>query len=334
MKRNIRDYAVFPPVMRMRHMIIRRARRAFVIVLVFIAPLALLNAITQYTGPAGPRFDHAAAQSTHDSFDRGLLWRVEKQDSEPSYLFGTVHLADKRVTTLPEAVKKQLDAAQSFTMEVALDPSSISELAARMIYSDGRDLPAVAGEELFGKVVPLLAGVGVPQEFARRFKPWAVMLMLVMPRQDPEQALDQMLLRAARQQNKTLHYLETVDDQVAAFEGMTAADQVALLRHTVETHSEQAAQTGKLLEAYLQRDLGLMWRISEAGSADRPDLKPVNEVFAQRLLFDRNSRMVERMQPQLRQGRAFIAVGALHLYGDRGILSLLQQEGYRIVRIY
>lgn len=224
----------------MQHVIIRLAHRAFVVALAFIAPLALLNPIAQHIGQDGQRSGYAAAQSTHQRFDRGLLWRVEKQGSEPSYVYGTVHLADKRVTTLPDIVKKQFDAARSFTMEIALDPSSIAELAARMVFSDGRDLPAVAGEELFGKIVPRLAGIGVPQEIARRFKPWAVTLMLVMPPQDPEEVLDQTLLRAARQQDKVLHYLETVDDQVTAFEDMPVADQVAFLRYTVENPDGRA----------------------------------------------------------------------------------------------
>ena len=40
------------------------------------------------------------------------------------------------------------------------------------------------------------------------------------------------------------------------------------------------------------------------------------------------------MQPQLRQGNAFVAVGALHLYGDKGILSLLERDGWRVTRLY
>ena len=84
----------------------------------------------------------------------------------------------------------------------------------------------------------------------------------------------------------------------------------------------------------MQGDLGLIWQINEASVKDQPELKPLNEVFAQRLLFDRNVRMFERMQPQLRAGNAFVAVGALHLYGEKGILSLLQRDGYRVSRVY
>ena len=52
------------------------------------------------------------------------------------------------------------------------------------------------------------------------------------------------------------------------------------------------------------------------------------------LLYQRNERMVEKMEARLAEGRAFIAMGALHLYGDRGVLALLAQRGYKVTPVY
>lgn len=300
-------------------------RGLFIRFIFFICVLAL--------APVAPGSPQAHAQ-TVARFDQGLLWRVEKPGAAASHLFGTVHLADKRVTVLPEAVRKQFDAAKSFTMEVAPDQSNIATLAARMVYMDGRDLPGVVGDEFFRRVAPLTAGIGLPAEMARMFKPWAMVLLLQMPQQKMEDVLDFTLQRMASQQGKPLSYLESVDEQVAAFENMSEAEQIALLRHAVETHHELKAQTEKLLQAYLRRDLGRMWQIGEEEAERRPELKPLKQVFDQRLLYDRNTRMVERMQPQLKAGAAFVAVGALHLYGEKGLLSLLARDGYRLTRVY
>lgn len=283
--------------------------------------------------PFAPGSSRAHAQAAA-KFDQGLLWRVEKPGIAASHLFGTVHLADKRVTALPDAVRREFDAAKSFTMEVAPDQSNIAVLAARMVYMDGRDLPGVVGEVFFNKLAPLTAGIGLPAEMARLFKPWAMVLLLQMPQQKMEDVLDFTLQRMAQQQGKPLSYLESVDEQVAAFENMSEAEQIALLKHAVETHHELKAQTEKLVQAYLQRDLGQMWQIGEAEVVRRPELKPMKQVFDQRLLYDRNTRMVERMQPQLKAGAAFIAVGALHLYGEKGLLSQLARDGYRVSRVY
>lgn len=48
----------------------------------------------------------------------------------------------------------------------------------------------------------------------------------------------------------------------------------------------------------------------------------------------RNSRMVERMQDYLHKGNAFIAIGALHLPGEKGVLHLLEQKGFTVTAIY
>ena len=112
----------------------------------------------------------AFAQSAA-AFDKGLLWRIEKEDMRPSHLFGTVHLADKRVTALPEVVRYEFGAAQSFTLEVSLDQSNVTALAARMLYMDGRNLEAVAGETLYQKFVRHTAELGLPVERTRHCKP-------------------------------------------------------------------------------------------------------------------------------------------------------------------
>src|SRR4051812_46841902 len=163
----------------------------------------------------------ASAQAPDETFDKGLLWRLEKTGAPASHLFGTIHLADKRVTTLPDVVRKQLDASRSFTMEVALDQSGIAALASRMIFMDGRDLPRVAGEDLFRKIVPLAGELGLPPEMARLFKPWAMVLVLEMPQQAPDDVLDSTLHRIASGQGKALSYLETVDEQIGTLENMS-----------------------------------------------------------------------------------------------------------------
>jgi uncharacterized protein YbaP (TraB family) len=203
-----------------------------------------------------------------------------------------------------------------------------------MMYADGRNLAVVAGDPLFRKIVPLTSGLGLPPDMARLFKPWAMVLLLQMPQQDPADVLDFMLQRLATEQGKALFSLETIDEQVAVFEKMPEKEQLALLRHVVETHNELETQREQLLEAYVQRDLGRLWQIGEAELAQRPELRPLKQLFDQRLLYDRNVRMAERMQPLLKTGSAFIAVGALHLYGERGLLALLARDGYRVTRVY
>jgi uncharacterized protein YbaP (TraB family) len=292
-----------------------------------IFPLVLLRAALALSLllPAAP----AAAQR----YDQGLLWRVDAP-SGASHVFGTIHVEDPRVTDLPPPVTRALNESRSVTVELTLEPANVMALAARMVLQDGRDLADIAGPELFGKAAALTAKLGLPEPALRLFKPWAAALMLMIPQQNPEKVLDVVLARMAAQQGKPVHELESVLEQADVFDGMAEADQLTLLRYAVENQQQVARTTGLLVKAWLGRDLAAMWRISQEGVGAGPEIRRLNEIFLQRVLVARNGRMAERMDARLKEGGAFVAIGALHLYGDGGVLALLQRRGWRITRVY
>jgi uncharacterized protein YbaP (TraB family) len=118
------------------------------------------------------------------------------------------------------------------------------------------------------------------------------------------------------------------------FDGMAEADQVALLRYAVENRQQVARTTGELVKAWLARDLAAMWRISREGVDASAETRRLNEVFLQRVLVARNGRMAERMDARMKEGGAFVAIGALHLYGADGVLARLQKRGWKVSRVY
>lgn len=281
-------------------------------------------------GLAGLPLPAAAAER----YDHGLLWRIEGAGAPASHVFGTVHLADPRVTRLPPAVARALDEARSLTLEAGVDPASMLGVAGRMVFTDGRDLPGVAGAELFGRAAKLTEGLGLPEPMLRLFRPWAVAILLSVPPQDPTNVLDFVLERRASEQGKPIHQLETMDEQISVLEGLSQEDQVALLRQAVDEHEHLPRRIGRVVDAYLARDLAGLWRVSQEGVGAGAEERRLNEVFTRRLLHERNARMAERAEPRLRQGGAFIAVGALHLYGGSGVLAELERRGWRVTRVY
>jgi uncharacterized protein YbaP (TraB family) len=88
----------------------------------------------------------------------------------------------------------------------------------------------------------------------------------------------------------------------------------------------------ELLTAWKQRDLARLVAINENALATG-DQRFTDE-FQKRLVVQRNYLMVERMQSYLRQGKTFVAVGALHLPGEKGLLNLLEQRGYTVSMVY
>jgi uncharacterized protein YbaP (TraB family) len=297
--------------------------------LLLAAALTLAPATYAQTVPAresGARQQRAYAQ--------GLLWKIESASGQTSHVFGTIHLSDARVLVLPPAVKQSFEGAGSFVMEVTLDPANLMQLAGRMIFTDGRDLPAVLGPALFQKVAATAPSTGLPTEALRYLKPWAVALILMMPQTDGDNVLDDRLYKMALEQKKGVHQLETVDEQVDMFDRMAESEQIALLRNAVENRERLPKLMERMVDTYLKRDLAALYRISEEDEGQDPALKHIRAALMERLLDERNVRMAERADALLKNGRAFIAVGALHLYGERGVLALLENRGYRVTRVY
>lgn len=264
--------------------------------------------------------------------DHGLLWEVSKAGGEPAYLFGTIHSEDPDVLQLARPVQQAFTDSQTVVLEMLLDVDAMRYSGTAMLLLEGRSLSDMIGQPLFRQVATAMQSRGITTTVLERMQPWAAAVVLSMPAPETGQVLDAMLYQRALQQDKNVYGLETVQEQLAVFESLSAADQVLLLKDAVASFSEIDATHAELLAAYKQRDLKKLLAISD-DSMQQGDQRLANE-FQQRLVVDRNHRMVERMSQYLQLGKAFIAVGALHLPGDEGLLNLLEQQGYRLRCLY
>ncbi len=280
-----------------------------------------------------------AAQAAADHrFTKGILWKVQRDGGPASHLFGTVHATDPRLRDLPEQIRQPFVAAREVVFELPDDPQGAALMARAMMLPAGRRLDDILGPELFAAVAEAAAPYGLPPEALRPLKPWALSSFLIFPPDElariagGEAVLDDWLKREAKRRGKAVYGLETFDEQIAVFDEMSEAEQVAMVRDLVADSAGAEALFAELLDAYLRSDTGALYAqmndisgVSDQAAAER---------FRQRLIFDRNATMVARMQPFLARGNAFVAIGAAHLPGEAGVLDLLERQGYRVTRVY
>jgi len=265
-------------------------------------------------------------------YDKGLLWKIERAGTRPSYVFGTIHSEDARVLNLPQPVRQAFDGAGRYVMEAILDEGAMTSMSARMMFNDGRSLKQVLNPSLYERTAAAMAGYGMPEFALRMMKPWAVAMSLSMPRPETGVFLDIVLMQKAREQNKPVAGLESVEEQLSIFDRMSMADQVTMLEEALKYLPELDGMFAALHEAYLARDLATLARMSEEQQMKgNPELG--KRVMAQ-LLDARNRRMAQRLDAYFREGNAFVAVGALHLPGREGVLKLLAKRGYRVTAVY
>ena len=264
-------------------------------------------------------------------FGKGILWQIDSSNGKTSYLFGTIHVDDPRITRLHPKIKKAIARSHSMTLEIVPDPQTLQASMTRMFYTNGQTLKKAVGDKLYKKATAAMASHGMPPQMVDIMKPWAVMMTLSVPKQNSGEFLDLKLYNIATQRGMKTHALETYEEQLSIFDNMSLRDQKKMLSHTLTDLHELPAQFEKLRRAWLARDLEELENIS---SAQLPGDDPAGERLMSNLLDKRNHKMLQRMQVRLKEGKAFIAVGALHLAGKDGLLTLLEQQGHKVKAIY
>ncbi len=265
-----------------------------------------------------------------------MLWRIEHPDTNngirSSYIFGTIHIDDEEVMAIPDSVVRRLTAADTLMLELELNGSSSVNILRKMLFTDGRNLEQVIGEAEFKEVALALAESGnqLPGDILSVLKPWAAMLLLIRPENNSGTFLDKKLANIARNSDIKIEGLETIDEQLSIFDDLLLADQVNLLRSTMNTLAEKNQAYRELLAAYLSGDLE---RLVQVSTDQEPKDRKLAELIKTRLIYDRNQKMFDRLQQRLQLGNTFVAVGALHLPGKLGLLNKLRQDGYRLSRI-
>ncbi|TMH93843.1 MAG: TraB/GumN family protein [Betaproteobacteria bacterium] len=269
-----------------------------------------------------------------ERFARGVLWRVSKKGVAPSHVFGTIHVADPRLAELPPAVRRAFGGAKSLMLEFLPDAYSKERFVQAALFLDHQTLEQKIGTEDFQRALEHLQPIGLPREFVNRLKPWGVLLNLRGAAEKDGSPLEIQLLARARARRIPLLQIEEVEEQIFTFDEFPMESQVALLKHSLTHRDELVALAERTLDAYLTRDLAAIWELREKFMARYPEIAAHQAVMTKRVVHDRSVVMALRMQRELRRGAAFIALGALHLYGDKGVLALLEEDGYRSTRVY
>ncbi len=265
------------------------------------------------------------------------FWRIERDGAEPSFILGTMHVTDPEVTALPPEVSRAFDGARALAVELTMDPATQIILQGAAITTDVDWMDSRLDDRQRSLLADAAGQYQIPVANLRALEPWAVTAMFSFPRAELQrqmsglQPLDMQLMDKAEAAGKRLIALERVEEQLDAFTGYSDQEQIDMLTATLESVGRIDGDFARMKGAYLAGDLADLSALADEGFAE---LDPrLSGRIQQRLIADRNRHMAERLEPLLNQGRLFVAVGALHLPGEGGVLNLLAQRGYRITAV-
>ncbi len=274
-----------------------------------------------------------------DAFEQGLFWKIEKDGEYVGHIFGTLHMNDERIGVLHEKINKVLDESKSFAMEAFpsdhyWNPYSGGQLIkGDMVLPKGETLEELVGEETYQKIEDVLSGLGMERKFINTLRPWAAMRSFAVKAKSNAAILDYKLLDRAANQRKELYQVESIEEFIVTLQEMPVDAQVALLNFTVASYTEMQNIIDDMLDAYLKQDLKAMYQISTRFIPDEPENKQWRDIYLKHVIEIRNIVMQHYMRKPMREKDAFIAIGAVHLYGEKGVLALIEKDGYTVSRV-
>jgi uncharacterized protein YbaP (TraB family) len=281
----------------------------------------------------------AFAKQKEARFDQGLFWKIEKDGEYVGHIFGTLHMNDERIGAIHDKVTKTLDASKSFAMEAFpsdhyWNPYQGGQLIKNdMVLPRGETLDQLVGAKTYKKIEAALTDLGMDAKFVKTLRPWAAMRSFAIRADNDNVILDYALLERAAEQRKELFQVESIEEFIVTLQEMPLDAQIALLEFTVASFSTMRSIVDDMLNAYLKQDLEAMYKISTRFIPDDPENEKWRAIYLKHVVEIRNIVMQHYMRAPMRQRETFIAVGALHLYGEKGVLALMEKDGYTVSRV-
>ncbi|PLX07383.1 MAG: hypothetical protein C0596_10585 [Marinilabiliales bacterium] len=260
-------------------------------------------------------------------FSQTILWKVSgKKLKSPSYVYGTIHIQDKKVFAFDETVTNAFNSCDAFAMEILMDELDMDEVKEAMFMEKHTIDEFLTDEEyrILDSIVKEMTGTGMLMYNKMKQFFLSSQLMQMNMSQDMEMALDLYFLNMARDAGKSCYGVEKFSDQIDAIDAISIEEQVDMLYEglTDTTSVNSDAQFDELLDAYLSFDSEKIFDISN----DTALPAEFNKAF----LIDRNKGMVKNFIKIAKKESLFCAVGAAHLVGEEGVVELLRKKGYTV----
>jgi uncharacterized protein len=294
--------------------------------------------LTQVAGLAAARGKRADDLINGD----GLLWRIEEPGLAPSYIYGTIHSTDDTAISLAQRAAERINGASIVATELgsmdAVEKANISASVLAAALDRDHDTFAGMPEKDRAGIETFAARQGFPSEFAHHLKLWFLAILTATPAcETRRQALglpevDQFLAEAAKASGVKVVGLETAEEQIGVISTMRPQIAAALL--SVAAREPETADDiyATMLRLYRESRPAEILPIADVIGDMSEDERAAQDEFVRLLLTDRNAAMADRAAPLLKDGGAFIAVGALHLPGKDGLIERFRALGYTVAK--
>lgn len=266
--------------------------------------------------------------SKKETTANSLLWKISgKGLSSPSYLFGTMHILCSEDAQLSDSLKYAIRTTDKVYFEIDMD--NMTEMMGALRYirmKDNQTLSDLLSEDAYKKVKDFFTKnpAIIPFSMMEKFKPYFIASLISEQKMPCKQmdGMEQVIMTYAKKNRKEIKGLETAAFQASIFDSIPYKKQAEQLVKMIDSIDVKDTDADKLEEVYRSQDLA---KIQEM-ILKEDDINQSLDL----LLYNRNKRWAVEIDSIIQTKPCLFAVGAAHLPGDKGVINLLKNRGYKV----
>lgn len=268
--------------------------------------------------------------------ENALLWKISGNGlKKPSYLFGTIHMIPKSDYQMTETMRVALDHIKQVAFEIDMkDMTNFKTqlgLMTKSFMAGGKTLKDLLPAEDYTFVKQKMSEKGLPSGMFERMKPMFLSMMFSTEEDGGPASnsgdmtsVEMELYGSAKKRGLETAGLETASYQMSIFDSIPYEAQAKMLVESLRgVNKDGENELEKMLEMYRKQDISAM----QAMISDEPS--GIGN-FGDILLTNRNRNWIPVMGRYMRAKPTLFAVGAGHLGGPLGVITLLRKEGFRV----
>jgi len=296
----------------------------------YIILVGLVISHVSCSQPQEATTDEKNLPKLEEGTNNSLLWMVTKENSkDTSFVFGTMHLIQKKYYYFPDLLKEVIQASDLVVLEIGEEMNNPFKAMKLLQLEEGKSMFDFFNEAQKDSILDWAQQElnMSPEMFETSFgkmKPFVlVSTASEMDMLSDSESYERTIMKVQKEAEIKLEGLETLEEQMSIFDDLTDEEQATMVMEAIRGDEDADKQLETMMRLYSQQNLDSMYLLIKDESASIADKED-------EFLTDRNKKWIPKMDEMMKGKRVFFAVGAGHLGGDQGVLELLRDEGFKV----
>ena len=271
------------------------------------------------------------------SLEKSLLWKIYGNGAkDTSYLYGTIHMIEKKDFVVSKTLKNRFKKTESLVMEIQLDmdPAAKAFIKDNALYPNGKSIKDYLNEtdyNFFQTYLKDSMKLGVIKvKICEMMRPFYAQSLIMADQMKKSESYEKTFHKMAKKKEKL--GLETIQEQMSILAGGEIDVQVKdFIRDLKDGKLNASSEMAQLVSFYKNEDIQGLY--NEMIVSMEKDGGKIGGVTKEEFLDNRNKRWIPKLADLMKNKSLFIAVGAGHLAGENGVIQLLRNNGYNVVPV-